>query len=296
MPSEMATSGNGNVRGATEPDTPHALTGQVALVTGGGRGIGRAAAQALAAAGATVAVAARSGDQLEETVALIEGAGRRALAVPTDVTDRMAVARLVAAVEARLGPVDLLVNGAGAARVLGPLWETDPDAWWTEATVNLRGPLLCAHAVLPGMVARGRGRIVNLVSGAVYRPIPNFSAYVVSKTALARLTENLARETAAHGVAVFALIPGTVRTAMSEHLLESPEGRRWLGWFREAFDAGRDVPMARPIELLLTLASGRADALSGRVLSVHDDLRAALRQTEVVERDQLYALRVRSLR
>jgi NAD(P)-dependent dehydrogenase (short-subunit alcohol dehydrogenase family) len=182
------------------------------------------------------------------------------------------------------------------ARVLGPLWETDPDAWWAEATVNLRGPLLCAHAVLPGMVARRRGRVINLVSGAVYRPIPHFSAYVVSKTALARLTENLARETAAHGVAVFALIPGTVRTGMAEHLLESPEGRRWLGWLRGTFEAGRDVPMARPIALLLALASGRADVLSGRVLSVHDDLAAALDRAADVERDQLFALRVRSLR
>ena len=99
-------------------------------------------------------------------MAAIEGAGGRALAVPADVTDRAATERLVAEVADRLGPVDLLVNNAGANTVFGPLWEVDPDAWRRDFDTNLFGPMLCARAVLPGMVARGRGRIVNVASAA----------------------------------------------------------------------------------------------------------------------------------
>src|SRR5215218_105619 len=106
------------------------LAGQVAIVTGGGRGIGRAIALALADAGAVVVVAARSDAQIRETVALIERDGGRALAVRTDVTDRCAVERLIAEAEQQAGPVDLLVNNAGVFGPIGPLWQTDPDAWW----------------------------------------------------------------------------------------------------------------------------------------------------------------------
>src|ERR1700741_212445 len=141
-----------------------ALTGQVAIVTGRGRGIGRAIAQALAQQGAAVTVTARSGEQLAETVALITAAGGRAIAVTADVTDPHAVKRVVTETEQQLGPVDLLVNNAGSASALGPLWEVDPEDWWHDVTVNLRGTLLCTHAVLPGMLTRRRGRIINMAS------------------------------------------------------------------------------------------------------------------------------------
>ena len=153
------------------------LVGQVALVTGGGRGIGRAIAQALATAGAAIAVTARSEDQLRETVALIERAGGRALALPADVTDRQAVEHLVADIERQLGPVDVLVNNAGIVGPLGPLWEADPEAWRRCLDVNLYGAFLCARAVLPGMVARRRGRIINM-STAISIPAPYYTAYM----------------------------------------------------------------------------------------------------------------------
>jgi len=124
------------------------LRGQVAVVTGGGRGLGRAFAQALAAAGAAVAVLARSADELAETVAAVERAGGRAREFRADVTDAAVVRTAIAAVEQALGPVDLLVNNAGVAGPFGPFWETDPDTWWRAVDVNLRGQILCAHAVL----------------------------------------------------------------------------------------------------------------------------------------------------
>jgi NAD(P)-dependent dehydrogenase (short-subunit alcohol dehydrogenase family) len=256
------------------------LTGQVALVTGGGRGIGRAIAIDLAAAGASVAVVARSGDQITETVGQIVQAGGRAVAVPIDVSEPEAVRRMVREVEEALGPIDLLVNNAGVSGPIGPIAETDPDDWWRCQEVNLRGPLLCSRAVLPGMISRRRGRIVNIASGAGTIAIPFLSAYVVSKTALIRLTEVLASEVAAHGVKLFAIEPGTVRTDMAEFALNSEHGRRWIPWFRDVFEQKRDVPPEHAAHLVTLLASGRADALSGRFFTVADDVLGMVERAE----------------
>jgi NAD(P)-dependent dehydrogenase (short-subunit alcohol dehydrogenase family) len=271
---------------------PAVLNGQVALVTGGGRGIGRAVAQALAAAGAKVAVLARSGDELAETVRLIEQNGGRARSFPADVTVADAVRGAVNAIERELGPVDLLVNNAAALKPFGPLWETSVEEWWRGMEVNLLGPLLCSAAVLPGMVARGRGRIVNVASGAGTMSTPFYSSYVTSKTALIRFTECLALEAGPHGVSAFAISPGTVRTSMSEYSLKSPEGRKWLPWFQQIFDQHIDVPAERPAQLVLTLALGGADTLSGRFLSIHDDLDALVKSATTIEQQNLYSLKM----
>jgi NAD(P)-dependent dehydrogenase (short-subunit alcohol dehydrogenase family) len=248
------------------------LEGQVAIVTGGGRGIGKAIALGLAKAGASVAVVARSEDQLTETVREITELGSRAMSVAADVTDPAAVQKMVVGVEQALGSVDLLVNNAGLAGPIGPTWEIDLDDWWRCLEVNLRGPMLCSRAVLPGMIARGRERIVNVASGAGTFAIPYLGAYVTSKTALIRFNEILALETALHEVRVFAIEPGTVRTSMAEYALESEEGRRWMPWFGEIFQRGEDVPPDHAADLVVLLASGRADALSDRFFTIKDDV------------------------
>jgi NAD(P)-dependent dehydrogenase (short-subunit alcohol dehydrogenase family) len=160
------------------------LDGQIAVVTGAGRGIGKVIAIGLARAGASVAVVARSGDELAGTATEITQTGGRAIAVTADVCDPTAVERMALEVEKSLGPVGLLVNNAGVPGPIGPTWETDPNDWWRCLEVNLRGPMLCSRAVLPGMVARGGGRIVNVASGAGTFAIPHLGAYVTSKTAL----------------------------------------------------------------------------------------------------------------
>lgn len=171
------------------------LAGQVALVSGGGRGLGRVFAQSLAAAGAAVAIVARSRDEVEETAARIDAAGGCAVALPLDVTDRGAVEAAVASVQRQLGPVDLLVNNAGVSGPLGPISSADPAAWWHALEVNLGGVFHCARAVLPAMIVRGRGRIINVSSSAGTVPWPYLSAYAISKAALLHFTENLAKET-----------------------------------------------------------------------------------------------------
>lgn len=265
------------------------LQGQVAIVTGAGRGIGREIAGHLAAAGAQVALTARSADQLEAAAAEIRDAGGTALAVPADVTDQSAVAQLVEQVEAELGPVDLLVNNAGSFYAIGPLWEVDPDRWWTDVTINLRGPFLGCRAVLPGMIQRGRGRIINLIGGGTGTPFAYGSGYGSSKAAVMRLTECLAEELRQAGspVAVFALGPGLVRTTLTEYQLHSPEGKQWMPRIERMFDTGQDVPPTRAAALAVQLAGGRFDRLAGRAFSIGDDLEGLLaRQEEIIRKDQ----------
>ncbi|HEV2444565.1 MAG TPA: SDR family oxidoreductase [Candidatus Sulfopaludibacter sp.] len=274
-------------------DTTKPLEGQVAVVTGGGRGLGRAFAATLAGAGASVAVLARSPEELAETVAAIHASGGQARAFAVDVTDAADVRAAIAAVELSLGPVDLLVNNAGWIGPIGPFWEIEPETWWRAMDVNLRGSLLCAHAVLPGMVARRSGRIVNIAT--TLAPFAYLSSYMCSKAALVRAMECLAAEAKPHGVAIFSIAPGTVRTAMSSHSLNSLEGREWLPWYRRIFDEGLDVPAERPAALVLALASGAFDELSGLFLTVFDDLPGIAKEIDRVRREQLHSLRVRSL-
>jgi NAD(P)-dependent dehydrogenase (short-subunit alcohol dehydrogenase family) len=203
------------------------LAGQVAIVTGGGRGLGQQVARGLAAEGAVVAIAARSEGQVAETVSSIERAGGRALGFPLDVSDGRAVEQMVGEIERRLGPVQLLVNNAAVLSPLGPAWEVALEDWWRTLEINVRGPFIRAHAVLPGMTARGHGRIINLASDAGVEAVPFGSAYCTSKAAVIRLSEGLAKEAAAYGVAVFAINPGWVDTAMTRYLAHSEPGRRW---------------------------------------------------------------------
>ncbi len=274
------------------------LTGQVALVTGGGRGIGRAIAQQLAAAGAAVAVTARSADQPNATVALIEKAGGRALATAADVTDHLAMMRAVATIESQLGPLDLLVNNAGIGGPIGPLWEVSPEDWWQTIDVNLRGVFLSTRIVLPGMVERGKGRIVNIASHAGVHRWPQVSAYAVSKAAVIKFTENLAAETRRQGIVVFAIHPGAVLVGPTAEVLEaepapeSPAGRV-AAWFRQQIADGRGVPPERAGELVAALASGRADALTGRYLTVYDDLDDLIRLSADIQKNDLYTLKLR---
>ena len=271
------------------------LRGCTALVTGGGRGLGRAFATVLAKAGAAVAIAARSRDQLVQTETLIRDHGGAAVSVTADVSDPDSVRAMVMQVENALGPVDLLVNNAGTGGPFGPTWEADAEEWWSCLEINLRGAFLCCHAVLPSMIARGRGRIINVASGAGAAPIAYMSAYVTSKAALIHFTETLAAETRPRGIAVFSIHPGTVRTSLSEDLMRSAKGRRWLPWFRGIFERGEDVSPDAASRLVLFLASGAADRLSGRFFMVPEDPAEVVRRAGEVESDDLYVLRLRRL-
>ncbi len=271
------------------------LQGSVALVTGGGRGVGRIVACALADAGAAIALVARSDDELAHTVHLIEAAGGRAAAATADVTDPHDVAAAVTHLQRELGPIDLLVNNAGVVGPIGPLWEVDAAAWWTTMDVNLRGIVLCAQLVLPQMVARRRGRIINITSQAGVHRWPLVSAYSVSKAAVVKLTENLAHETSRYGISIFSVHPGLLPIGMSEtvtgHAPTTPHEDHVQRWTLNELAEGRGADPERAVELLLRLAAGHGDSLSGRHLSVHDDLDAVLARVHEVRDHDLYVLR-----
>jgi NAD(P)-dependent dehydrogenase (short-subunit alcohol dehydrogenase family) len=242
-----------------------------------------------------VAVTARSTDQIAETVTLIEKAGGCGMAVTTDVTDQQAVEQLVRKVEKRFGPVDLLVNNAGVLGPAGPMWETDPDEWWECMDVNLRGSYLCSRAVLPGMVVRHRGRIINIASNAGLHPVPYGSSYAISKCALIRFSENVAVETKEYSIYVFAVRPGFVHTAMVESAAALPADEKWFnGRFRKAIETGRGIPPERAANLVLLLASGKADTLSGCYIDVEDDVAEMVQRAEEIKEKQLYTLRLRT--
>jgi NAD(P)-dependent dehydrogenase (short-subunit alcohol dehydrogenase family) len=271
------------------------LTGQVALITGGGRGIGRAFAAALAQAGMSVAILARSPEQLAGTESLIRPSGQRTLSLVADVTDRDAVQDAIARIEEVLGPLDLLVNNAGAAGPCGPVAETDADDWRRCIETNLYGTFLCSHAALPSMMARRRGRIVNVASYAGGFPVPYLSAYAASKAALIRFTETMALEIRPYGLSAFSIHPGTVRTAMSEGLLNSEAAKRWVPWFEEMFHRGEDVSADQAVSLLLFLARGSADRLNGRLFMVPEDPARTVSRADEIESEDLYTLRLRGL-
>ncbi|MGB8651009.1 MAG: SDR family oxidoreductase [Mycobacteriales bacterium] len=238
----------------------------VALVTGGGRGIGRTVARELTGAGWQVVVTGRNPVSLREAVE----AGDAARGVAGDATDLAAVRSAVAAA-GTLGDLELVVANAGRFEAAGPVWESDPDAWWRDVEINLRGPMLALHVALGEMVPRGSGRVVVLASGFGVEPMPWASAYAASKAAVLRLVDSVGQELAGTGVSVFAISPGLVATDMTEF----PEAflAHYSDWRGKARREGR--PPEQCARLVVELAAGRHDGLSGRFVHVRDDLVAA---------------------
>ncbi len=250
---------------------PSELDG-VALVTGGGRGIGAGIARELADAGVRVAVSARTREQVEEIAREIGGD-----AIVADVSRRQDVEQMVAEAERELGPLDLLVANAGIGR--GGNWDTDPDEWWSTFEVNVLGVFLCCRAVIPGMIERGRGRIVLTGSGAAYLPTSRNAAYGASKAAVYRFGDILARQLEPHGIPVFTISPGLVRTAMTEDVF--PDDAPW-------------TPPELAPRLVRALASGRADELSGRYIHAeHDDVDDLVARAGEIRENDLNAIRLR---
>lgn len=264
------------------------LAEQVALVTGAGRGIGREVSLALSRAGFSVGLVARTASQVAETEKCVQEAGGVAHAHAADLTGAGAVVAAVRDVERTLGPISLLVNNAGANAALGPLQTADPEVWWRDVEVNFKSAFLCTHAVLPGMLERGSGRVVNVASHLGVVPMPHTTAYASSKAALIRFTDALAGDLAETGVRVFAISPGTVRT----ELMDGVEAK-----LREADPGFGGLPDAafQPIEagaaLVVSIASGKADPLSGRYIHVLEDLDAMIERADEIVRNDLYVLR-----
>ena len=260
------------------PDVSQDRIEGVALVTGGGRGIGAAIARDLADAGARVAVMGRTASQVEEVAREIGG-----LAIVADVRDEGAVQAGVNRVEAELGGLTLIVNNAGVGNGPKRTWEVESRDWWQVFEVNVLGAFHVTRAVLPRMIARKMGRVVSIGTAAGYAtPSPSAlrqgSCYGASKAALSRFTELLAIEAAPYGISAFVVSPGYVRSEMSKAY---PDDLPW-------------TPPDQTAHLVRVLASGRADALSGRYIhSKHDDVEELIRRADAIAFADLQAVRLR---
>jgi 3-oxoacyl-[acyl-carrier protein] reductase len=190
------------------------LAGQVALITGGGRGIGAATAKQLAQQGATVALVARTQAQLEDTAAQIRAAGGKAHWFVADVSDEGALREAVQGALGITGNIDILVNNAGFIQSVGAIESSDPAEWWRTLEGNLKGLYLTTRLVLPSMLEQGRGQIVNVLSVAGARAFAGLSAYSCAKAAGLMFTRILAKEVRKRGVRVMAILPGAVDTAI----------------------------------------------------------------------------------
>ena len=237
---------------------------RTALVTGASRGIGRAIAEGLAEAGLDVGLVARDESKLEAVADGVRSHGRTAVVVSADVTAPDAVASAVKAVADGLGSIDLLVNNAGRIDREVPIWEADPEEWWQIVETNVRGPFLFAHAVVPGMLERGGGRVINLNSGSGTKDSPVATAYYTSKTALFRVGGALHEGGFDQGLRTFELAPGVVVTDMTRSMEAHRDRTEW-------------TDVSNVVDLAIAMARGELDTFSGRYIRAGADTPASLR-------------------
>ncbi len=272
------------------------LEGKTAIITGSGRGIGKAIAIEFGRRGANVVCCARRKGEVDETVREIEAAGGKGLSVQCDVTDRLQVDEMVAMAVEAFGTVDVLYNNAASFRALGAVWEVDPDDWWHDVTVNVLGPFLCARAVLPVMFERGSGVIINMYGGGATVPLAGGSGYGSSKAALVRFTEAFAKELEREGKGVMcvAMGPGFVHTETTDLQRTSPLGVKWIPSSKEAIEAGECRPPEDCARSSVDLLRVLRPEMNGRIFDTGMDFDAVARGAAEMKEKDLRVMRMKN--
>lgn len=258
-------------------DKAKVLENKVAIITGGGRGIGRATALALAGAGADVVIVARSRRAIEAVAEEVRTRGGQALAIPADVSDPSSVDLMVVQTLRASGRIDFLINNAGVLAPIGMTWEVPPLIWQRNININLGGVFLCAHAVLPHMIHQDpaggvRGKIINISSGAAGQIVTGWSAYCAAKAGVDQFTRVLAAEVEPYGITVNCAYPGVVDTQMqSEIRRTSPERLPEQEHSESFYQMGQLRSPEEVARFLLWLASPFTNDITGQIVRIDDE-------------------------
>jgi len=249
------------------------LKDQVAIITGAGRGLGRASAIEMAKEGASVVILSRTPSELRETASRVKDLGGEILSIRADVSRPKDVERVVHRTLSRFGQIDILINNAAIIGPLRPLFQVGEKEWNQTLEINLRGPVLLSKAVLPHMIKRRRGRIINVVSGLGEIVMPPFGAYSVSKAGLIHLTRLMARELRQYRIRVNGLDPGIMDTRMQEEIRAAGPQVLGLQLYRQVVgwkERGELKPPEKVAPLAVFLASSASDSVNGQIGTATD--------------------------
>jgi 3-oxoacyl-[acyl-carrier protein] reductase len=269
------------------------LEGETALITGAGRGIGEAVAHAFAKSGANLVLFARTGQEVDRVAHQTANRGVMSIALAGDVSKRLDIRRMFAVAMEKFGRIDILVNAAGIHGPIGPFVESNLEEWTAAIETNLMGTVFAIHAVLPHMLSRRKGVIINFSGGGAVQPFPRFSAYGTSKAAIVRFTETLAEEVKEFGVRINAIAPGPVNTRLLDQVLAAGE-KAGTATYSKALEqkAKGGTPPERAAELAVFLASPAAEAVTGRLISaVWDDWKSLPKRASELDHSALFTLR-----
>ena len=244
------------------------LQNRVAIITGGGRGLGRSVALAFGKEGAKVVVAARTREEIEHVAEELRSLRKDAIAIPADVSSEDQVNQMVRKALEAYGTIDILVNNAGARGPIAPIHEIPLAEWEQTLRVNLTAAFLCTKAVIPVMIKKKEGKIINVAT--TMTPRPNLTPYMVAKAGLIHLTKQLSRELKDYNIQVNAIHPGVMDTQMQEEIRKAGAKAIGTDMFERLKEEGILHPPSEPAKLVLFLASRAADGITGEYLSFDD--------------------------
>jgi len=244
------------------------LQNRVAIITGGGRGLGRSVALAFGKEGAKVVVAARTREEIEHVAEELRSLRKDAIAIPADVSSEDQVNQMVRKALEAYSTIDILVNNAGARGPIAPIHEISLAEWEQTLRVNLTAAFLCTKAVIPVMIKKKEGKIINVAT--TMTPRPNLTPYMVAKAGLIHLTKQLSRELKGYNIQVNALHPGVMDTQMQEEIRKAGAKAIGTDMFERLKEEGILHPPSEPAKLVLFLASRAADGITGEYLSFDD--------------------------
>lgn len=268
------------------------LEGKISIITGGGRGIGKAIAKRFAEEGSVVVIVARSNEELETTLKEIENIGGEGFSIQADISRISDVQKLVSKIIEKYSKIDILVNNAGMITPIGPIHETNVEDWEKAIRINVFGTFYCIKTVLPYMISKNYGKIINISGGGAFKTMPNFSAYGASKAAIVRINEIVAAEVTGHNISVNAIAPGAIKTKIMYDVVESGnkagiEAQR----AKEVVEKGGDE-IGKVTDLAVFLASDESNGLSGKTISAKwDDLDYIKKNISDIQNSDKYTMK-----